>query len=99
MDTVRLVGKLSVELFRKKMCAFADDEAAVVGTVGEQIHEALEAAEAGFLRVLVLVSPWLVWGKVSAVGESKIDGIKRDTVTYQFNPPTYYGCSSAEGVT
>lgn len=82
MNAVWLVSKFSVELFRKKMCAFADDETTTVGAVGEQVHKTLQAPEAWFVRVLVLVSPWLVWGKIGAVGKAEVDGIKRDTRIY-----------------
>jgi hypothetical protein len=51
------------------VCALADDEAAVLGTVGEKVDETLKTAEAGLQRILVLVSPGLVGLEVFAVRE------------------------------
>jgi len=43
-----------VELLREEVCALADDESAVLGSVGEKVDETLKAAEAGLERILVL---------------------------------------------
>jgi len=49
-----LVDELLVELLREEVCALADDESAVLGSVGEKVDETLKAAEAGLERILVL---------------------------------------------
>jgi hypothetical protein len=43
-----------VELLRKEVCALADNEAAILGTVGEEVDETLKTAEACLQWVLVL---------------------------------------------
>lgn len=53
----RLVGHLFVELLRYDMAALARNEASIIGSARIQVHEALEAAEAGFGWVLVLMRP------------------------------------------
>jgi hypothetical protein len=60
------VGHITVEFFRKEVCAAADNETAIFGAVGKQVDETLEAAEAGLEGVLVLVGPGLVRGEVGA---------------------------------
>lgn len=60
------VGHVAVEFFGNEVAALADDETAVVGTVGEQVYETLHAAEAMLLRALVLVWPGLVRGDIGA---------------------------------
>ncbi|KAI3485405.1 hypothetical protein L1887_51329 [Cichorium endivia] len=69
---------LLVELRRERMRALADDQSAIIRSVRKQVHQALQAAEARLERVLVLVRPRLVGRQVLAVGETKVDGIKRD---------------------
>jgi hypothetical protein len=64
-DTL-FIGHVAVEVFREEVCAAADNETAIFGTVGEQVDETLEAAEAGLGGVLVLVGPGLVRGEVGA---------------------------------
>lgn len=61
-----LGGHFLVELGGEEVCARADDEAAVVGAVGEEVDEALETAEVGLCWVLVLVWPGLVGWEVCA---------------------------------
>ena len=63
-----LVDEDLVEFLRDVVAAFANDEAAVVGAVGEEVHETLEAAEAGLEGVLVLMGPGDVGGEVGAAG-------------------------------
>lgn len=46
------------------MGAFADDQASIVGSVGEQVDEALETAESWLQWVLVLMWPGRVGRKV-----------------------------------
>jgi hypothetical protein len=43
-----------VELLRKEMCALADNEAAILGTVGQEVDETLKTAEARLQWILVL---------------------------------------------
>lgn len=66
------VGHFAMELFRQDMTAFADYEPAVVGAAGIQVYEALEAAETGFGRVLVLVWPGLVLGQIFATTQPPV---------------------------
>jgi hypothetical protein len=82
MNTIGLVGKLSVKLLRKEMCAFAYDESTIIRAIGEKVDKTLETSEAGRVGVLVLMSPRLVCGKISTVGEAEVDSIKRDTKNY-----------------
>lgn len=58
------VGHVAVEFFGDEVSALADDQAAVLGAVGEQVHETLHAAEAVLLGILVLMRPGLVGGKI-----------------------------------
>ena len=58
------VGHFPVKLFGEEMGAGADNETTVIGTVGEEVDQALKAAEAGLGGVLVLVWPWLVGREV-----------------------------------
>jgi hypothetical protein len=67
-----------VELLREKVSALADDQSAVLRSVGQEIDKALEAAEARLCRILVLVSPRLVCLKIFAVREGEVDGIEAD---------------------
>lgn len=60
------IGHVAVEFFGDEVAALADDEAAVVGAVREQVHETLHAAETVLLGVLVLVRPGLVGGDIGA---------------------------------
>ena len=60
------------------MSALADDQSAVLGTIGQKVDKALEAAEARLLGVLILVGPGLVGLEIFAVGEGEIDGVKAD---------------------
>jgi hypothetical protein len=71
-----------VELLAQEVSTLADNQATIVGAVGEQVHKALEAAEAGTLRVLVLVRPGLVGGEVLAVGEAVVDGVEGDNEVF-----------------
>lgn len=73
---LRLVDKLFVEFFGKKMCAFAHDQAAIVGSVRQKVHKTLETAEAWLQRVLVLVRLGLVDGELFAVWKREIDGVE-----------------------
>jgi hypothetical protein len=66
---LRLVDELLVELFGEEMCALADDESTVLGTIGQEVHQTLKTAEAGLERVLVLMRPGLVGLEVFAVRE------------------------------
>lgn len=65
-----------MKVFREKVRAFADYEAAIVGAVREKVDETLEAAEAWLLRILILMWPGLVLGEIGAVWEAEIDSIK-----------------------
>ena len=57
------------------MSAFADDQAAVFGTAGIEVDEALEAAETRFGWVLVLVRPgFAVDGRVLGQYVAKVAG-------------------------
>jgi len=60
----RFPSHFLVELFAEEVGAFANDEAAIVGPVWEEVHETLEAAEARFGRVLVLMGPGDVLGEI-----------------------------------
>ena len=64
-----LVDELLVELLGKEVCALADDESTILGTVGEEVDKTLKTAEARLCGILVLVSPWLVGLEIFAVGE------------------------------
>lgn len=49
------------------MSALADDQTAIFWSVGKKVDQALQTAEAGLERVLVLVRPWLVlWDVLTA---------------------------------
>jgi len=67
----RLVLHLFVELLGKLGSAFADDEATVFRAVGQEVDKALQAAEAGLERILVLVRPWNVLGDVCSAESEK----------------------------
>jgi hypothetical protein len=43
-----------MELLRKEVCALADNEAAILGTVREEVDETLKTAEARLQWILVL---------------------------------------------
>ncbi|KAI6759949.1 hypothetical protein HG531_013522 [Fusarium graminearum] len=58
--------------------ALADDETAILVSVGEDVDETLQAAETRLERILILVGPGLVELHVFAVGEGSVDGVKRD---------------------
>jgi hypothetical protein len=67
-----------VELLGEKVSALADDQSTVLGTVGQKVDKALEAAEARLLGVLILVGPRLVRLEIFAVGEGEIDSVEAD---------------------
>jgi hypothetical protein len=73
-----LVDELLVELLREQVSALADDQSAVVWSIGQEVDKALEAAEAGLCRVLILVGPRLVCLKIFAVGEGEVDSVEAD---------------------
>lgn len=77
-DAIRLVLKRRVEVLAAQVRAFAHDQAAVVGPIGQQIDQALQAAEARARAVLVLVRPGRVGRQVGAVGEAHVDGVEGD---------------------
>jgi hypothetical protein len=69
-------GELLVVFFAEEVGSFADDQATVIGSVGEEIDETnisagyedavpLKATEAGFFGVLILVRPRFVGGEIS----------------------------------
>lgn len=76
-DAVLGAADVVVELLAQEVRALGHDEPAVVGPVGQQVDEALEAAEARAVRILVLVRPRLVGLEVRAVGEADVDGVER----------------------
>lgn len=53
-----------VELLGDSMSALADDETAVLGSVGQKVHQALQTAETRLERILILVRPGNVLGNV-----------------------------------
>lgn len=67
-----------MELLGEQVSALADDQSAVLRAVGQKVDEALEAAEARLLGVLILVSPRLVGLEIFTVGEGKVDGVEAD---------------------
>lgn len=72
-----LVLHVAVEVLTQAVGALAHDEAAVLGAVGPEVDEPLQAAEAGLLGVLVLVRPRLVGRQMGPVREAVVDGVER----------------------
>lgn len=60
------------------MCAFADDQSAVLRSVRQKVDKALEAAEAWLCGILILMGPRLVCREFLAVGEGKVDCVEAD---------------------
>lgn len=75
-DAIRLILESLVELFAQLMSTFAHNQASVVRSVWEQIHQTLQAPEPGPRAVLVLVGPRRVRFQVLAVGEAHVDGVE-----------------------
>lgn len=73
-----LVFHGGMELIGEEVTTGANDQTAIVRAIGEQVDEALEAAEARLIRVLILVGPRLVGGKIGAAGEGEVESIKGD---------------------
>ena len=73
-----LVRELAVELLAGQVRALADDQAAVVGPIAQHVEQALQAAEAGLARVLVLVRPRRVRGHIVPVREREVHGVEAD---------------------
>lgn len=67
-----------MEFLREEVSALADDQSTVLGTVGQKVDKALEAAEARLKRILILVGPWLVGLEIFAVGERDVDAVEAD---------------------
>jgi hypothetical protein len=76
-DLIRLIFKDIVERLAGQMCAFAYNQPAVVGAIGQKVHQALQTAEISLLGVLILMRPGLVFGYIRPIGESEVDGVER----------------------
>jgi hypothetical protein len=75
-ELLLLVRKRLVIFLRDEVATLENHEAAVVVTARVQIDKALDAAEAGAERVLVLVRPRLDGREVAAVRERDVDSVK-----------------------
>jgi hypothetical protein len=67
-----------VELLGKQVSTLADDQSAVLRTVGQKVDKSLKTAEARLLWVLILVGPGLVGLQIFAVGEGDVDCVEAD---------------------
>jgi hypothetical protein len=67
-----------MELLTQKMRPFTDDQTSVVRPVRQQIDQTLQTPEPGFLGILILMRPGLVWLDVCPVWEPDIDRVKGD---------------------
>ncbi len=75
-DPLLLAAQLVVKLLAKEMRPLADNEAAVLRAIREEVDETLQAAEARALRILILMRPGIVGGEIGAVMKAVIDGIE-----------------------
>lgn len=75
-DLVLLVFECFVELLAQQMGALAHNQASIPVAVGEDVDQALEAAETRLLWVLILVRPRLVGFDVGAPRKGSVDGVK-----------------------
>jgi hypothetical protein len=68
-EVTGLVSENVVVLLADLVATLEDKKTAIVGTVGQEVDKALDAAQTAALRVLILVRPCSVGGQVLAVGE------------------------------
>lgn len=83
-NPIRLVLKRLVELLAKQMPALTHNQAAVVRSVRQQIHQPLQTSEARARAVLVLVRPGRVLFEIFAIGERHVDGVEGDNQVFVF---------------
>ena len=60
------------------MGSFADNQTAIVRTVGHEVDQSLQATEARLGWILVLMRPWLINWQIGTSGKTKVDSVKRD---------------------
>lgn len=77
---------LLVELLADEVATLENNETAVVGSIGKDVDQTLQAAEAVFRGVLVLVRPRRVGCQVFATSQAKIDGVKGDNEVVGLQP-------------
>ncbi|KAI6776498.1 hypothetical protein HG530_000443 [Fusarium avenaceum] len=75
-DSVLFILEVLVEVLAKEMCALADNQAAIIVAVREDVDETLQTAETRLQRVLVLMRPGLVGLDVFATWEGSVDGVE-----------------------
>jgi hypothetical protein len=65
-----------VVLLTDLVTSLQDQEATIFRAVGQEVDETLYAAQTTTFRVLILVRPGSIGGKILTVGERHIDGIE-----------------------
>jgi len=70
-----LLGKLLVELFTQEVSSLGHDQSAVIGTVGQEVDESLQASETRSIGVLVLMRPGSVGLEIFTAGKNRGGGL------------------------
>lgn len=72
-----LVSENVVVLLADLVATLQDEETTILRTVGQEVDETLNATQTSTLRILILVRPGTVGGKILTVGKRYVDGIER----------------------
>jgi hypothetical protein len=66
-----------VESLAQQVCSLADNQATIVGSVRQQVDQALQTSESILGGVLILVRPRLVWWQICSSSETEVYCVER----------------------
>lgn len=76
-NLIFLIFEFLMELLARQMSSFANNQTAVVRSIGKDVYEALKTPEAALKRILILMRPGGVGLNVCPVRECEVDGVER----------------------